>query len=154
MIKGSKHSEETKRKLSLRKGWKHTPEAIEKIREAGKRRLGMKFSNEHKRNISLSKLGRHRQEQSSQWKGDRVGYRALHYWIEKELGKPFKCDECGTDQVPEGKKRWFDWANVSGVYLRDINDWIRLCKPCHRIQEKTLKYAKDKTRFLNESNQG
>jgi hypothetical protein len=148
MVKGGKHSEETKEKLRLanirraENGWQHTPEAIEKIREAGKRRVGMKFSEEHRKNMSLSRKGTRLKENSPSWKGDKVSYRGLHYWVESVLGKPFKCAECGIDKVPEGKIRWFDWANVSGLYLREPTDWIRLCKVCHRKQEKELIYKR------------
>lgn len=59
-------------------------------------------------------------------KGDLVGYDALHDWVKRELGKPNKCEHCGTETA----KR-FEWANKSHEYKRDITDWIRLCKICH-----------------------
>ena len=65
-------------------------------------------------------------EKSVVWKGDDVGYRALHYWVERRLGKPKCCDFCGS---LESKR--YSWANKSGNYLRDITDWIRLCSKCH-----------------------
>lgn len=60
------------------------------------------------------------------WKGDKVGYRALHYWVERQLGKPKKCEFCLTE------KAIFHWANKSGSYLRDKSDWLRLCAKCHK----------------------
>jgi len=62
----------------------------------------------------------------SHWKGDDVGYDALHEWVERKLGKNKKCDLCGTIIA----KR-FDWSNKSGKYKRDLNDWQRLCVKCH-----------------------
>ncbi len=60
------------------------------------------------------------------WKGDDVGYVALHCWVRKKLGKPSKCEICGT----RDSKR-FEWANISGEYNRDVSDFMELCKSCH-----------------------
>lgn len=81
-----------------------------------KHRLGKGNSNPHK----MFK------EENHKWKGDYVGYRALHYWIERQLGKPNKCEHCLT------QKSKFHWANKSQKYLRDTTDWIRLCAKCHK----------------------
>jgi len=67
-------------------------------------------------------------ERHSRWKGDGVGYRALHAWIERQLGRPNKCSECGK----VGYGHQIHWANVSGQYLRDVSDWVRLCSKCHK----------------------
>src|SRR3990167_325793 len=40
---------------------------------------------------TLFKKGEHTGEKHPQWKGDQVGYRALHMWIERNLGKASKC---------------------------------------------------------------
>ena len=61
------------------------------------------------------------------WKGDNVGYKCLHDWVKKRLGKPQCCDFCLTTI-----KRKYEWANKSGNYKRELSDWIRLCTPCHR----------------------
>lgn len=59
------------------------------------------------------------------WRGDNVLYRALHQWIERELGTPDLCEHCGvTDGI-------FQWSNKSGEYKRDLSDWQRLCIKCH-----------------------
>lgn len=70
------------------------------------------------------------------WKGDQVGYHALHNWIARKMGKASRCDVCGCDEMPSGKKRWFDWANVSHEYKRDLSDWMMMCKPCHRLYDR------------------
>lgn len=66
-------------------------------------------------------------EMNGSWKGDRVSYSGLHRWIYRHLGLPKLCEHCGTT---EAKK--FEWANKSGLYLRDLHDWLRLCVSCHR----------------------
>lgn len=65
------------------------------------------------------------------WKGDSVGYSALHSWIRKNKGTPKKCEHCGRTD-----KKKYEWANISGEYKRDLNDWIRLCTKCHREFDK------------------
>lgn len=74
-------------------------------------------------------------ENNPAWKGDSAGYVPKHAWINRHGGKPKNCSHCGTT-----KAKKFEWANVSGNYKRDLNDWIRLCTKCHhkmdRIQER------------------
>lgn len=65
------------------------------------------------------------------WKGDKVGYAGIHRWVERKLGKPKKCDDCGTN-----KRKMYHWANVSGEYKRDLKDWLRLCVSCHHKLDK------------------
>ena len=64
---------------------------------------------------------------SPSWKGDKVGYFGLHVWINKKLGRPKRCEFCGTTNPKIG----YHWANVSGLYKREINDFKRLCTACH-----------------------
>lgn len=75
---------------------------------------------------SKNKMG----EGNPLWKGDDVGYGALHTWVKTALGRPSKCEHCGTT-----KAQRFEWANKSGKYLRDLTDWIRLCKKCHHAYD-------------------
>jgi len=72
-------------------------------------------------------------ENNWRWKGDQVGYDALHRWVAKQLGKPNICYNCGLKDT----NRQYDWANISGNYIRDLNDWIRLCKSCHVLLDIT-----------------
>lgn len=71
------------------------------------------------------------------FKGTNSEYRMLHYWVEKQLGKPSHCVNCETLTA----KR-YEWANVSGDYLKDISDWERLCTRCHRLIDFQLKPVK------------
>ncbi len=71
-------------------------------------------------------------EKNGCWKGESVGYSGLHQWIRKILGSADHCDECGLNQLPEGKRRYFDWANISHEYKRSLEDWKQLCKKCHK----------------------
>lgn len=64
----------------------------------------------------------------SYWRTQIPNYRQLHYWVERQLGKPRVCSKCG---IAEDNRR-YEWANVSNQYKKDVSDWIRLCVPCHR----------------------
>ena len=61
------------------------------------------------------------------WGGKNIGYQGRHYWMYKNFGKPDFCEICGTE-----KSNKFEWANISGKYLKDRADWLRTCASCHR----------------------
>ena len=65
-------------------------------------------------------------EKSGMWKGNEVGYGALHSWIGRRLGKASSC--ILEDLTCKGV---FDWANIDGEYKRDLNDFIPLCRSHH-----------------------
>lgn len=71
-------------------------------------------------------------EKNPHWQKENPSYAAVHVWINKVLGKPNLCTHCGRTD----RKR-YEWANVSRKYLREVTDWIRLCKSCHNIFDDT-----------------
>ena len=60
------------------------------------------------------------------WQGLNASYIAKHERIKVRLGKPQYCEKCKTTE-----DRRYEWANLTGNY-DDVNDYIRLCVPCHR----------------------
>lgn len=70
-------------------------------------------------------------EKHFNWKGDGVGYSALHKWIANNFIRSGICDICKT----RNPKR-FEWDNISGEYKRNINDWRTLCSKCHANKHK------------------
>ena len=58
------------------------------------------------------------------WKGNMVGYTALHDWVKVRLAKPLACNHCG-------KIKALNLANKSHKYKRSLNDWLWLCSKCH-----------------------
>lgn len=62
-------------------------------------------------------------------------YTAIHQKIRKSLGKPKLCVKCGAsgDGI-------YEWANISGDYRLDADDWMRLCRSCHVKQHKPRHY--------------
>jgi len=63
-----------------------------------------------------------------EWKGNKVGYRALHHWVKRHKGLPDTCEYC-TKSGLTGHK--IHWANIDGKYRRVLEDWVRLCARCH-----------------------
>lgn len=143
----------SKTTIPWNKGKKETrPDVIQKMRDShiGKMKggnstsfkaggagywLGKKrpeFSKTWKRNIRLGHTG----EKNYIWKGDDVGYSALHHWITRTLGRPDKCESCEKSGF---RSRKIHWANKSHKYKRDLNDWIRLCVPCHSKYDNNYK---------------
>lgn len=66
------------------------------------------------------------------WKGTKIGYAGVHTWMHRIYEKPDKCDFCGITNIKNkrGRNR-IQWANKTGNYLRDRNDWLKLCSKCH-----------------------
>lgn len=94
------------------KGWKHTPDAIRKMSE--------------------NRKGLTANEKNGRWVGDKVSYPALHSWIRKHYEKPIYCEKCNINpgQNILGRTK-LQWANKTGIYKRDRNNWICLCQKCH-----------------------
>lgn len=70
------------------------------------------------------------------WKGDLVGYNALHDWVKYRFPKPSLCENCSKEEAR-------DLANKSGQYSRDLSDWWWLCRHCHmKIDGRTARLAK------------
>src|SRR3990167_9836263 len=78
--------------------------------------------------ISLNRTGKGLNERNNNWAGDKVGYNALHTWVQRHYDKPDTCEKCNKSKL-SGKK--IVWANKSGKYLRKRSDWLRLCSYCH-----------------------
>ncbi|MFZ5845290.1 MAG: hypothetical protein ACOY0S_02370 [Patescibacteria group bacterium] len=60
----------------------------------------------------------------------------LHNWVKKNLGRPTHCEICKSKD-----KKTYHWANKSGNYKYDLNDWLRLCVSCHKKYDLRKKYA-------------
>jgi len=63
------------------------------------------------------------------WSGDNVSYAGLHHWLEVNKPKTGICDICN-------KYKKTTYANISGEYRRDINDFGELCYSCHCLFDK------------------
>lgn len=60
-----------------------------------------------------------------------VGRTAIHDWVKSRKGFPKKCEMCGSTT-----KKTYDWANKDHKYLRKLEDYMCLCRGCHREYDK------------------
>jgi len=113
----------------------------ERYKKYGHNLLGFKHKEETKKRIAIKQMG----DKNPMWKGDDVGYLALHEWIRKNKPKPKFCEICKV-------KPPIDLANISKKYKRDINDFEWICRRCHmkkdgrlkRLHRKKIKKIKEK----------
>lgn len=114
-----------------------------------------KRTDEHRRHMSEAVVGEnnpfygktHTKEfrermREVHYKG-KTNYRGLHLWVTRHKGKPEICVECGKT---EGR---IEWANISGLYKRDLGDYQSMCKKCHIAMDKANPpTVKLKSRYL------
>lgn len=65
---------------------------------------------------------------NSKWKGTDNEYNQIHRWIVKQKGLPDICENC---KVSGFKGKNIQWASKEHKYLKEINEWLRLCSKCH-----------------------
>jgi NUMOD3 motif len=87
----------------------------------GAAQRGRKASLQTRKKLSEARTG----ENNSGWKGSEVGYKGLHMWVNSHKVKSGKCSTCSFSGPTE-------WANISGLYFRDLDDFAEMCKDCHR----------------------
>lgn len=66
------------------------------------------------------------------WKGMDAGYVAKHLWIVKHYGK---ADHCENPFCKSINPKRYEWANISGNYEREREDYRMLCPSCHRSMD-------------------
>ena len=72
-------------------------------------------------------------ENNPAWKGDKVGYHALHRYIEKRKNKPEECEICNKKREIE-----LSFDHRLGNYTRNTEDYKYVCITCHRKFEKLI----------------
>ena len=82
------------------------------------------------------------------WKGEDVGYNALHDYIKYHLPKPDICGDCNSPKKLE-------LANISGEYKRDLTDWEWICRRCHMLKDgRLIRLNVPITKILSRDNRG
>lgn len=107
-----------------------TEQHKQRLRDAWKKRRLTPFSLETRTRMSRAHLA----EKNNWWKGDAVGYSGIHKWIKKYYGSADRCENCPIE-FKQGV--YFEWANLSGLYKREREDWKMMCRKCHREHDKT-----------------
>lgn len=77
------------------------------------------------------------------WRGDEVGYIGLHIWLRRHKTRTGVCERCGATPSPmKGMSVGTDFANKSGEYRRDVDDFWELCQVCHaRVDRGEVAFA-------------
>lgn len=71
------------------------------------------------------------------YKGNKASVASIHVWLNRNYGKAYYCSNGCLYQ------KLYEWANVSGVYTRNIKDYKQLCRSCHLILDRnTLDWNK------------
>jgi len=98
---------------------------------------GVEFKKGQEKSKNWKKIMSERiDDKHSSWKGDEVGYHALHCWVLRRKGNPKFCEHCGKKGIML-KRFWsIDWANIDHKYRRVLDDYIGLCKKCHSKYDK------------------
>lgn len=100
-----------------------------KLKENHVGMLGKHHSEETKKKLAqVQKL-----ERGSNWKGDAVGYNALHDWLRKNFGNSNKCENERCDK----KSKKYDWCLIVGKkYERKRENFTMRCRKCHCEMDK------------------
>lgn len=75
------------------------------------------------------KKGENKGMDNIMWAGDKVKYAGVHMWMVANYGNPSTCEHCKKENL---FGRYIDWANKDHKYTRKREDWMRLCKSCHK----------------------
>lgn len=99
-------------------GRHHTEDTKKRIAEGNRGKIVSEETREKMR------LAANRGEKNHMWKGNNVGYDAVHNWVRKHMSQSELCEMC--KKAPS-----YDLANVTGSYTRDFSNWQYLCRKCH-----------------------
>jgi hypothetical protein len=103
----------------------HIPHTFQRSKEGRKMVSNLMKGNQYRKGL----LG-------NGWKGDKASYHPKHTWMKTHFGFPTKCEHCGKDGLTG---RQIHWANIDHKYLRQRDNWLRLCVKCHGIYDKQHK---------------
>lgn len=73
-------------------------------------------------------------------------YFVIHQWVYGKLGK---ADHCSLNN--EHISTRYHWANISGEYKWDVDDWMQMCSSCHQTYDFT-ELKREELRAINIGN--
>jgi len=108
-----------------------------KERGTGKWMTGRKLSAEIRAKIKKNNAHYWRGKDRPEMIKDNPTIGSLHKWVETKLGKAqnYKCLHCDNQAR--------DWANKDHSYKRNLNDYLPLCRSCHKKYDLKRKLNKD-----------
>lgn len=86
----------------------------------------------HQSPLTEFKVGQFTNEKHFRWKGESANLKTKHKWVSRNKGVAEQCQNCGIGK----DKKIIDWANVDHKYRRELDDYIPLCRKCHRQYDK------------------
>lgn len=80
--------------------------------------------------------------------GLKSAYQNIHQWLRRYYGSS-NSHYCAIDISHDGKKHW---ANIDGIYDKNINHFLVLCVACHRGFDNTnpSRYIVEKIKEVSE----
>lgn len=92
-----------------------------------------------------------RGENHGNWKGDNIGYFAIHIWLKKTFGGATICENV----MCAGLSERFEWSLLKGKsYERKRENFWQLCQSCHRyydMKEETKEKIKKSMLVIREN---
>lgn len=98
--------------------------SIERSKKISEKMSGRKIT--WKEKLKESHKGRHSRVRTSN--GNYKNYGTLHSSLNLWYGEKIKCEFCGKEN---DKKGCLDWANITGIYKIERENWKVLCNRCH-----------------------
>lgn len=83
-------------------------------------------------------------ERNPNWKGDSVGYCAIHEYVSRHKPKPLECELCGEKRELElvFKDHSAGWKTLER-YTRNPEDYWWACHRCHMVEEGRIEKLKE-----------
>lgn len=100
---------------------KHLPEEV-------KKKLSLSLKG-RKPNAGSFEKGQFAHDKHPNWKGEKAGKKPIHEWVKRYKQKPLECEHCGRDD------KLLEWCNIDHKYRRELDDYIALCRSCHRLYD-------------------
>jgi len=72
--------------------------------------------------------GENLNEKHPLWKGEDAHIKAKHSWVKRHKGKAQQCSVCEKTN----EYHTIDWANIDHNYRRVLEDYVPMCRSCHR----------------------
>ena len=98
--------------------------------------IGSNLLNGNTRSCGCFQIEKVTGKQNPLWKGDELGYDALHDWLHLHFGYPPICENCGKIGSRINGLWTIQWAKLKGKkYIRKRKYFWGLCVRCHHLYD-------------------
>ena len=80
------------------------------------------------------------------WRGGSAYYDSVHKILYRTIGKAAKCTNQREGNLTfecRENTQVFEWCNISGAYRQNTNDYMELCRSCHRRYDHLVRLRMD-----------